>query len=199
MGVLHGPLRLPPTHCPSWRPVLLPPWRTLPEHREPRPHSFIETIPRCASRRPHVRLALVWPFRATGLGFQSSRGWVPFRAGHRRGVQPHKQPENDRPSPPIDDGGISFCIKGYFSTHDKNVTTIFSAPNYCYMCGNLAAVMEVDEALNQTYIQYDPAPRKGNAKRGRVPDYFLWFLKNIQLVFLGLHIQSQSSCSKIKK
>jgi serine/threonine-protein phosphatase 2A catalytic subunit len=42
------------------------------------------------------------------------------------------------------------------------VATIFSAPNYCYRCGNLAAIMDVDENLKQTYIQYDPAPRKGD-------------------------------------
>lgn len=37
--------------------------------------------------------------------------------------------------------------KGYSLTHDKNVVTIFSAPNYCYRCGNQAAIMEVDENL----------------------------------------------------
>jgi serine/threonine-protein phosphatase 2A catalytic subunit len=34
--------------------------------------------------------------------------------------------------------------------------------------------MDVDETLKQTYIQYDPAPRKGNeVLKKRVPDYFL--------------------------
>ena len=39
----------------------------------------------------------------------------------------------------------------------------------------MAAIMDVDENLKQTYIQYDPAPRKGNeVQKKRVPDYFLW-------------------------
>ena len=53
-------------------------------------------------------------------------------------------------------------IKGYSSTHNKGVTTVFSAPNYCYRCGNLAAMMELDERLNQNYIKFDPARREGN-------------------------------------
>jgi serine/threonine-protein phosphatase 2A catalytic subunit len=65
-------------------------------------------------------------------------------------------------------------MEGYTSTHNKNVSTIFSAPNYCYRCGNQAAIMDVDENLRQNYIQYDPAPRKGNeVEKKRVPDYFL--------------------------
>ena len=57
---------------------------------------------------------------------------------------------------------------------DQNLVTVWSAVNYCYRCGNLAAIMDVDENLKQTYIQYDPAPRKGNeVLKKRVPDYFL--------------------------
>ena len=70
-----------------------------------------------------------------------------------------------------------------------NVVTIFSAPNYCYRCGNQAAIMEVDEYLNKTLyvtamiycivltlgsLQFDPAPRRGEPMvTRRTPDYFL--------------------------
>ena len=38
-------------------------------------------------------------------------------------------------------------FQGYNWGHDKNVVTIFSAPNYCYRCGNQAAIMELDDTL----------------------------------------------------
>lgn len=38
-------------------------------------------------------------------------------------------------------------LQGYNWGHDKNVVTIFSAPNYCYRCGNQAAIMELDDTL----------------------------------------------------
>jgi len=38
-------------------------------------------------------------------------------------------------------------VQGYNWCHDKNVVTIFSAPNYCYRCGNQAALMELDDQL----------------------------------------------------
>lgn len=41
-------------------------------------------------------------------------------------------------------------MDGYNWTHSMNVLTIFSAPNYCYRCGNQAAIMEVDEYLNKS-------------------------------------------------
>eukprot|EP01100_Stratorugosa_tubuloviscum_P006867 TRINITY_DN290_c1_g2_i3.p1 TRINITY_DN290_c1_g2~~TRINITY_DN290_c1_g2_i3.p1 ORF type:complete len:332 (-),score=140.46 TRINITY_DN290_c1_g2_i3:175-1107(-) len=65
-------------------------------------------------------------------------------------------------------------MEGFNWCHDKNVVTIFSAPNYCYRCGNQAAIMEIDEHVEQSFLQFDPAPRKGepNVTR-RTPDYFL--------------------------
>lgn len=35
------------------------------------------------------------------------------------------------------------------------------APNYCYRCGNQAAIMEIDEHLKYTFLQFDPCPRAG--------------------------------------
>lgn len=65
-------------------------------------------------------------------------------------------------------------MDGYNLNHDKRVVTIFSAPNYCYRCGNQAAIMEVDDKQRLNYIQYEPAPRKGEPiVTRRAPDYFL--------------------------
>lgn len=66
-------------------------------------------------------------------------------------------------------------MNGYNWSHDRNIITIFSAPNYCYRCGNEAAIMEVDEFMKYTFLQFNPAPKQndlGNINR-RTPDYFL--------------------------
>ena len=79
--------------------------------------------------------------------------------------------------------GLSFIcrahqlvMEGYNWTHDRQVVTIFSAPNYCYRCGNQAAIMELDERLKCQFLQFDPAPRRGEADSlapAFTTDYFL--------------------------
>uniref|UniRef100_A0AAQ5Z6V7 Serine/threonine-protein phosphatase n=1 Tax=Amphiprion ocellaris TaxID=80972 RepID=A0AAQ5Z6V7_AMPOC len=69
---------------------------------------------------------------------------------------------------------VSVYFLGYNWGHDKNVVTIFSAPNYCYRCGNQAAIMELDDTLKYSFLQFDPAPRRGEPHvTRRTPDYFL--------------------------
>ncbi|XP_077434765.1 serine/threonine-protein phosphatase 2A catalytic subunit beta isoform-like [Vanacampus margaritifer] len=65
-------------------------------------------------------------------------------------------------------------MEGFNWYHDRNVVTIFSAPNYCYRCGNKAAIMELEDTLKCSFQQFDPAPRKDeNQSSWRFPDYFL--------------------------
>jgi serine/threonine-protein phosphatase 2A catalytic subunit len=65
-------------------------------------------------------------------------------------------------------------MEGYQWTHNKGVVTVFSAPNYCYRCGNQAAIMECDEHMKYTFLAFDPAPREEQiVAKTRIPDYFM--------------------------
>ncbi|CAN6586631.1 hypothetical protein ACFX13_014371 [Malus domestica] len=65
-------------------------------------------------------------------------------------------------------------MDGFNWAHEQKVVTIFSAPNYCYRCGNMASVLEVDDCRGHTFIQFEPAPRRGEPDvTRRTPDYFL--------------------------
>ncbi|EAU87279.2 phsophatase-2a [Coprinopsis cinerea okayama7 len=67
------------------------------------------------------------------------------------------------------------AMEGYKLMFDKMIVTVWSAPNYCYRCGNVASVLELDEHLAQEYKVFSHAPmdiRSIPAKRPPA-DYFL--------------------------
>ena len=56
---------------------------------------------------------------------------------------------------------------------------MWSAPNYCYRCGNVASVLEISEDLHHSFNVFGPAPdheRKpvySDEEDKCVPHYFL--------------------------
>lgn len=64
--------------------------------------------------------------------------------------------------------------EGYQWMHNDKVVTVFSAPNYCYRCGNSASLMFVDEFMEKTFVTFNTAPLRANAQAlRRNVDYML--------------------------
>lgn len=57
---------------------------------------------------------------------------------------------------------------------DKNLVTIWSAPNYCYRCGNLAAFLNLDQDLEQSFVTFKEVEASAKAPNPKnVLPYFL--------------------------
>ena len=48
-------------------------------------------------------------------------------------------------------------MEGYKKMFNDKLVTIWSAPNYCYRCGNMASILKLDENLKQTIIPFNAA------------------------------------------
>lgn len=76
------------------------------------------------------------------------------------------------------------CNEGYQVLYDDRLSTVWSAPNYCYRCANMASILEVDEQGNRFFNVFGAAPENEhdgpaqqqlstNAPKPQVIDYFL--------------------------
>ena len=65
--------------------------------------------------------------------------------------------------------------EGYKFMFDNGLVTVWSCPNYCYMCGNDASVMEFDENMNRDFKIFEACPTefRNQPQKKPVPEYFL--------------------------
>ncbi|KAJ7758416.1 serine threonine protein phosphatase [Mycena olivaceomarginata] len=116
------------------------------------------------------RLALHWVLSLTAVFFGVHGGLSPnlhnidqIRAIDRKQEVPHDGPMCDLLWSDPDDiqgWGLSpaLAMEGYKLMFDRTIVTVWSAPNYCYRCGNVASILELDEHLGQEYKVFSHAP-----------------------------------------
>jgi serine/threonine-protein phosphatase 4 catalytic subunit len=66
-------------------------------------------------------------------------------------------------------------MEGYKYMFNETLVTVWSAPNYCYRCGNVAAILELDDKLKPNFKVFESSPTDAKvipAKKS-IPDYFL--------------------------
>lgn len=69
--------------------------------------------------------------------------------------------------------------EGYKHMFDEKLVTVWSAPNYCYRCGNSASIMQVDENSKTSFKVYEAAAenqtdqRNPAMRRAAAPSYFV--------------------------
>jgi len=66
-------------------------------------------------------------------------------------------------------------LEGYKLHFGNKLITIFSAPNYCYRCNNIAAILQLDESLKTNFITFNAAPENTRPipEKRPLPEYFL--------------------------
>lgn len=66
-------------------------------------------------------------------------------------------------------------MEGYKEMFDSMLSTVWSAPNYCYRCGNIASILTIDDDLNREYKVFEAAAQDVNTIPSKKPtvDYFI--------------------------
>lgn len=61
-----------------------------------------------------------------------------------------------------------------FWFQEKSLVTVWSAPNYCYRCGNKASILKLDENLEQKFDIFNAVSESANSVHPKnIVPYFL--------------------------
>lgn len=66
-------------------------------------------------------------------------------------------------------------MEGHKFMFDEALVTVWSAPNYCYRCGNVASLLVLDENMQRSVTTFEAAPSddRPHPARRPPPEYFL--------------------------
>lgn len=93
---------------------------------------------------------MLWSDPASIRGYKKS----PRDIGYLFGIE-ISQSFNDTNGFELTCRAHQYVDEGLCYTHDDQVLTVFSAPDYCRRCGNKGGVVELDEHLNRRLIRFE--------------------------------------------
>ncbi|EMG48693.1 Serine/threonine-protein phosphatase [Candida maltosa Xu316] len=66
-------------------------------------------------------------------------------------------------------------MEGYKEMFDQGLVTVWSAPNYCYRCGNVASVLTISDDLSREYKKFEASTQDVGSIPSKKPaiDYFI--------------------------
>jgi len=67
-------------------------------------------------------------------------------------------------------------LEGHRQMFNDRLVTVWSAPNYCYRCGNVASILKLDKG-SRMFLNFSAAPQERRDQfpphAGPAPDYFI--------------------------
>lgn len=66
-------------------------------------------------------------------------------------------------------------MEGYKEMFNLSLVTVWSAPNYCYRCGNIALILTINDDLSRDYKVFEATPQETSSIPYKKPplDYFI--------------------------